>query len=78
MRIKPQPYRLLWELVKPALISMFEAMCISMELRVCEACSSPRMKVHKGMFHKVNPKHLDWYLVEFAARRNTRDLDTID
>ena len=35
-------------------------------------------RAHKGTFHKMNPKHLDRYVTEFAARHNFRDDDTID
>ena len=33
---------------------------------------------HKGVYHKISPKHLQRYVDEFAARHNVRDADTID
>ena len=33
---------------------------------------------HKGVYHKMSPKHLQRYVSEFAARHNVRDADTID
>ena len=30
-----------------------------------------------GTFHKMSPKHLNRYVVEFAGRQNIRDLDTV-
>ncbi len=35
-------------------------------------------RAHKGVFHKLSPKHLDRYVQEFAGRHNLRELDTID
>lgn len=35
-------------------------------------------RAHKGVFHKISPKHLDRYVQEFAGRHNLRDKDTID
>lgn len=32
---------------------------------------------HKGTFHKMNAKHLDRYVGEFAGRHNVRELDTL-
>ena len=33
---------------------------------------------HKGIYHKISPKHLQRYVDEFAGRHNVRDADTID
>ena len=33
---------------------------------------------HKGIYHKMSPKHLDRYIAEFSGRHNVRDADTID
>ena len=33
---------------------------------------------HKGIYHKISPKHLQRYVDEFAARHNVRDADTLD
>ena len=33
---------------------------------------------HKGVYHKISPKHLQRYVDEFAARHNIRDANTID
>ena len=35
-------------------------------------------RAHKGVFHKISPKHLDRYVREFAGKHNIRDLDTVD
>ena len=35
-------------------------------------------RAHKGIFHKLSPKHLDRYVQEFAGRHNLREQDTID
>ena len=32
---------------------------------------------HKGVYHKMSPKHLHRYVDEFAGRHNIRDLDTM-
>ena len=32
---------------------------------------------HKGVFHKISPKHLNRYFTEFAGKHNVRDLDTL-
>ena len=34
-------------------------------------------RAHMGTFHKLSPKHLNRYVLEFAGRHNVRDLDTI-
>jgi len=33
---------------------------------------------HKGIYHKMSPKHLQRYCDEFSGRHNVRDADTID
>ena len=33
-------------------------------------------RAHKGVFHKMSPKHLDRYIQEFSGRHNIRDQDT--
>ena len=33
-------------------------------------------RAHKGVFHKISPKHLHRYINEFAGKHNVRDLDT--
>ena len=35
-------------------------------------------RAHKGVFHKLSPKHLNRYVQEFAARHNLRELDTLE
>lgn len=34
-------------------------------------------RAHKGIYHKMSPKHLDRYVSEFAGRHNLRDADTL-
>ena len=34
-------------------------------------------RAHKGVFHKMSPKHLQRYVNEFAGKHNVRDEDTI-
>ena len=35
-------------------------------------------RAHKGVYHKMSPKHLGRYVTEFVGRHNARGLDTID
>lgn len=35
-------------------------------------------RAHKGIYHKMSPKHLDRYVDEFAGRHNMRPLGTLD
>lgn len=34
-------------------------------------------RAHKGIYHKMSPKHLDRYVQEFSGRHNIRDVDTL-
>ena len=34
-------------------------------------------RAHKGVFHKMSPKHLDRHVQEFAGKHNIRDQDTL-
>ena len=34
-------------------------------------------RAHKGVYHKLSPKHLQRYVSEFAGRQNIREMDTI-
>ena len=43
-----------------------------------ESLWSMLKRAHKGVYHKLSPKHLDRYVREFSGRHNIRDLDTID
>ena len=33
-------------------------------------------RAHKGVYHKLSPKHLQRYVSEFAGRQNIREMDT--
>ena len=35
-------------------------------------------RAHKGVYHKISPKHLQRYVDEFAGRHGVRELDTIN
>ncbi|MDE0262045.1 MAG: IS1595 family transposase [Bryobacterales bacterium] len=41
-----------------------------------ESLWSMLKRAHKGVFHKLSPKHLDAYVQEFAGRHNMREQDT--
>ena len=43
-----------------------------------ESFWSTLKRAHKGMFHKISPKHLQRYLYQFTGKHNMRDLDTVD
>ena len=34
-------------------------------------------RAHKGVYHKISPKHLDRYARQFAGKHNFRDADTL-
>ncbi|MCY4596615.1 MAG: IS1595 family transposase [Bryobacterales bacterium] len=34
-------------------------------------------RAHKGVFHKISPKHLNRYVTEFSGKHNVRNLDTL-
>ena len=34
-------------------------------------------RAHKGVYHKISPKHLDRYVKQFAGKHNSREADTI-
>ncbi len=34
-------------------------------------------RAHKGVYHKLSPKHLQRYVAEFAGRHNIREMDTM-
>ena len=42
-----------------------------------ESLWSMLKRAHKGIYHKMSPKHLDRYVQEFAGRHNPRDADTL-
>ena len=35
-------------------------------------------RAHKGVYHKISPKHLQRYLDQFAGKHNMRDMDTAE
>ncbi len=35
-------------------------------------------RAHKGMYHKMSPKHLDLYVIAFSGHHNVRSADTVD
>ena len=35
-------------------------------------------RAHKGVYHKISPKHLDRYVRQFAGKHNCREADTIN
>ena len=41
-----------------------------------ESFWSTLKRAHKGVFHKISPKHLDRYVREFAGKHNLRQADT--
>ena len=43
-----------------------------------ESLWSMLKRAHKGVYHKLSPKHLQRYVDEFAGRQNIREFDTID
>ncbi len=43
-----------------------------------ESFWSTLKRAHKGVYHKISPKHLQRYVNQFTAKHNIRDRDTID
>ena len=43
-----------------------------------EALWSMVKRAHKGVYHKLSPKHLDRYIRQFVGRHNVREADTIE
>ena len=43
-----------------------------------EALWSMTKRAHKGVFHKISPKHLDRYITEIVGRHNIRERDTLE
>ena len=35
-------------------------------------------RAHKGVYHKISPKHLDRYAQQFAGKHNARERNTIE
>ena len=35
-------------------------------------------RAHKGVYHKISPKHLQRYVDEFSGRHGMRERDTLD
>ena len=35
-------------------------------------------RAHKGVYHKINAKHLQRYINEFSGRHGARELDTLE
>ena len=35
-------------------------------------------RAHKGVYHKISPKHLQRYIDEFSGRHGVRERDTLD
>ena len=42
-----------------------------------ESFWSTLKRAHKGVYHKISPKHLDRYVQQFAGKHNARDVDTL-
>ena len=42
-----------------------------------ESFWSTLKRAHKGVYHKISPKHLDRYVQQFAGKHNIRDADTL-
>ena len=42
-----------------------------------ESFWSTLKRAHKGVYHKVSPKHLDRYARQFARKHNLRNADTL-
>ncbi|MCY4645682.1 MAG: transposase [Gammaproteobacteria bacterium] len=34
-------------------------------------------RAHKGVYHRLSPKHLQAYVDTFAGRQNVREMDTL-
>ena len=42
-----------------------------------ESFWSTLKRAHKGVYHKISPKHLDRYVQQFAGKHNVRNADTL-
>jgi transposase-like protein len=42
-----------------------------------ESLWSMLKRAHKGVYHRLSPKHLQRYVAMFAGRQNVRELDTL-
>ncbi len=43
-----------------------------------ESLWSMLKRAHKGVYHKLSPKHLQRYVNQFAGRHNIREMDNIE
>ena len=50
---------------------------VNIDTNGIESFWSMLKRAHKGVYHKLSPKHLQRYVSEFAGRHNIRNLDTI-
>ena len=56
--------------------SVSEYVCGQVHTNGIESFWSTLKRAHKGVFHKISPKHLDRYVREFAGKHNLRQADT--